>query len=303
MKIIFLGEILIDLISKENLKDTVSFTKKMGGSPLNIAINLSQLGIRSSIISRIGNDPFGKFIMENLKKYNINTDHIQVDEFHNTTVVFVSKSKGTPDFFIIRGADKFYEIPKINFDNAKFLHLSCWTITHEENFTKTIKLIEQAKNCGVKIGFDPNCRQKIFCSHKIDLDKIFEILKNTFIIKPSLDDAREIFGPLPKESYIELLHKFGIKYVILTLGKDGALVSDGTKIEHIPSKATKVIDSTGAGDAFWAGIYFGLLNNWPIFKAAKFGSILSSIVLKNVGAISNLTEAKNYIKELENENN
>ena len=135
----------------------------------------------------------------------------------------------------------------------------------------------------------------------MDIEKIFEILKNTFIIKPSLDDVKEIFGPLPKNRYIELLHKFGIKYVILTLGKDGALVSDGNIIEHIPSKASYVIDSTGAGDAFWSGIYYGLLNNWSIFKAAKLGNIISSIVLKNIGAISDISEAKKYIKELEYE--
>lgn len=300
MKIIFLGEILIDLISKEKLNKAKNFQKKLGGSPLNIAINLSQLGIETSIISRIGDDPFKDFILENLQKYNINKDFLQIDNFHNTTLVFVSKSKSSPEFFVIRGADRFFEVPELNFNDTKFLHLSCWPITHIENYTKTLQIIEIAKNQGVKIGFDPNCRNKIFCEKKLDIDRIFEIIRNSYVMKPSLDDAREIFGPLPEERYIELLHNFGVNYVILTLGKEGALVSDGKVVKHIPSLATKVIDTTGAGDAFWSGIYYGLLKGWSIFKSAKLGSLISSVVLKNVGAITDLSEIKNYIKELEN---
>jgi len=300
VKIVFLGEILIDLISNEKLTIAKNFEKRLGGSPLNIAINLSQLGIKTSIISKIGNDPFGIFILENLQKYNINRDFLQIDKLHNTTLVFVSKSKSSPEFFVIRGADKFFEIPELNFNNTKFLHLSCWTITHKENYTKTLQIIERAKKHGVKIGFDPNCRSKIFCDQKLDLDRIFEVIKNSYIMKPSMDDAKEIFGPLPEERYIELLHNFGVNFVILTLGKEGALVSDGKVVKHIPSLATEVIDTTGAGDAFWAGIYYGLLNNWSIFKSAKLGTMISSFVLKKVGAITDLSKIKNYIKELEN---
>ncbi|MBO8160378.1 MAG: carbohydrate kinase [Thermosipho sp. (in: Bacteria)] len=302
MKILFLGEILIDLITDNNLYTSTNFSKKLGGSPLNIAINLSQLGVESRIISRIGSDPFGFFILESLKKYNIDTSLIQTDNEHNTTLVFVSKSKHTPDFFVVRGADRFFNLPDIDFKGVDYLHLSCWTITHEKNFENTMKLIKKAKNSGVKIGFDPNCRKKIFCDKKLDIDKIFEVLNNTFIIKPSLDDAHEIFGPLPEERYIELLHNFGIKYVILTLGKKGALVSDGNIIKHFPPLKTKVVDSTGAGDAFWSGVYFGLLNNWSIFKSSKLGIYLASIVLQETGAIVNFNNIKQYIKELENEN-
>ncbi|MDK2885614.1 MAG: fructokinase [Thermosipho sp. (in: thermotogales)] len=300
MEIIFLGEILIDLISNEDLTTARNFQKKLGGSPLNIAINLSQLDIETAIISKIGNDPFGKFIIQNLQKYNIKKDYIQIDKNHNTTLVFVSKSTSSPEFFVIRGADKFFEIPNLNFENTKFLHLSCWTLTHEDNYSKTLKLINLSKKYGVKIGFDPNCRNKIFSSNKIDIDRIFEVIKHTFVMKPSLDDAKEIFGPLPEERYIELLHKFGVKFVILTLGKDGALVSDGKMIKHIPSFATDVVDTTGAGDAFWTGIYYGLLKNWDLFKSAKFGSLISSYVLKNVGAITDLKTIKEHIKEFEN---
>ncbi|OOC42780.1 carbohydrate kinase family protein [Thermosipho sp. 1074] len=288
--IAFLGESLIDLIST----DGKTFLKKIGGSPLNIARNLNQLGIKPIIISRVGNDFFGREIIETLKSENLETKYIQIGHGNTSTVIILASPK-TPDFIPFRDEDKNLEIPEgFNLKNIKFLHVSCWAITHK---TEKIKKIVANKN--IKIAFDPNCRKKLFPCKKIDLDPIYEILKNTYIIKPSLDDAREIFGILPKERYIELLHTFGIKYVILTMGKEGSLVSDGHKIKHIKLLSKNVVDTTGAGDAFWSGIYYGLLNDFSIFKAALLGTVISIHVIEEIGGVVKLKDISDYLKEVE----
>ncbi|ABR30401.1 carbohydrate kinase family protein [Thermosipho melanesiensis] len=285
--IAFIGESLVDLISS----DGENFTKRIGGSPLNIARNLNQFNIKTVVISRVGNDFFGKEIIQTLEGENIKTNYIQVGS-GNTSTVIVFASKGTPDFIPYRDEDMNLEIPNLDFEKFEFIHLSCWAIT---NGIEKIKHILTK----TKIAFDPNCRKKIFPCKKINLDFVYEVLKNTFIVKPSLDDAREIFGPLPRTRYIELLHDFGIKYVILTMGEEGALVSDGKKIEHIKIPAKKVVDTTGAGDAFWSGIYYGLLNNFSIFKAALFGTIISLHVIGEVGGVVKLKDISEYLEEVE----
>ncbi|QTA38095.1 carbohydrate kinase [Thermosipho ferrireducens] len=302
MSIALFGELLIDFISKDsvdNLINASTFTKNVGGSPANITRNLIQLGINAYLVSRIGNDQFGRFILKKLRENNVNASYIQIDEVLPTTVVFVSKTSQTPDFLPIRGADTNLQIPDEKlFENISWIHVSCWPLTKKESCDTILKILRKASETSIKIGFDPNCRKKLFCDKKIDLEPIIEIFKKSFVTKPSLDDMKEIFGPMPDERYIEILHSLGLKYVILTLGKDGALVSDGKTLRHIPSAATKVVDATGAGDAFWSGIYYGLLNGWNIFDSSKLGSVIAAHVLENVGSDVKLQSIDYYISKM-----
>ncbi len=116
------------------------------------------------------------------------------------------------------------------------------------------------------------------------------------ISKPSYDDAKNIFGDDDIKNYIKYFEEFGIKNIIFTLGKDGALIHNKKYEENIPTFATKVIDVTGAGDAVWSGIYTGLLNNLNIVEATKLGLAFAAEKLKYLGAIAPLESWKN-IKE------
>jgi fructokinase len=110
------------------------------------------------------------------------------------------------------------------------------------------------------------------------------------LVKPSDDDAKYIFGEKSNNEYIKTFHELGAKNVILTLGKYGSLVSDGEKIKNQASYAEEVIDTTGAGDAFWSGTYIGFIENFDIFNAAKLGNAFSAENLKKVGAVLRLKD-------------
>ncbi|MFN6991294.1 MAG: carbohydrate kinase family protein [Fervidobacterium sp.] len=303
--VLFLGELLIDFITNKTFKNAENYILKIGGSPGNIAKYLSMLGIPTKILSRVGNDPLGEKIQDNLRRFNVDISYIQTDDIYGTSIVFVQKTSNTPDFFVIRGADRFYEIPSSEiFNDVKILHLSCWPISHKDNFKKTLSVIEQAVQRGIKISFDPNCRDKLFDCRKISLERVKEILSISYYTKPSLDDAISIFGELDNERYtledkaryyIEKFKELGVKNVVLTAGKDGAFVfSDNVyryeelripnDIIHIPSQAKKVVDATGAGDGFWAGIYYGILNGKSFMDACIIGSKIAAHILKFVGA-------------------
>ncbi|WP_448375973.1 carbohydrate kinase family protein [Fervidobacterium sp.] len=312
--ILFVGELLADVITEERFDTAEHFTMKIGGSPGNIARYSSQLGIPTRIISKVGKDPIGKRIINKLITEGVDVRYVKEDSEHGTTLVFVQKTTESPDFFVIRGADRYIELEESEIEQvlegAKILHFSCWMLTFQNLFNLTIKLIEKALEKGIAVSFDPNCRNKLFGCSKIATDRILQILKYTTYAKPSLDDAEAIFGevedleemndfPVEKvKYYIEKFHTYGVRNVVLTAGKHGAFASDGSNFIQIPTHAKKVIDATGAGDGFWAGTYFGLINGYDFFRACELGSKVAGYIVGFVGADVPVSELRDNLKDL-----
>lgn len=302
LNILIIGELLIDLITKEytkNIAEAELFEKHFGGSAANIAMNLSDLGFSPIFLSKVGDDPFGKFIVEKLKSRGMDIGNIQIDPINHTSFVLVSKSKETPHFLPLRGADYHLQLPS---DIEKFvrsasvLHFSSWPISRKPSRTAVLKILSLAKKWNVKICFDPNYRDILWESGEDGISFIKNIMKDVFLLKPSIDDAKCLLGNMTEEEYIQAFHHLGVKNVVLTLGKDGVLVSDRTKTKKFPSFARHVVDTTGAGDAFWAGMYSSLLRGRDIFESAKIGSAASAFRVESVGSDAPLPPVKNLIK-------
>ncbi|RKD32737.1 carbohydrate kinase family protein [Thermohalobacter berrensis] len=300
--VVTIGELLIDMISHDYDDDFKfsSFHKYFGGSPGNLAINLKRLGRESAVISNIGNDSFGKFIINTLKENTVNVDGITIDDEHNTSIVVVSKSKKSPSFIAYRDADKNL---KLNdklislIKDSKIVHFTSWPISYEPARKTTLELIKYAKDNGKIISFDPNYRKVLWEKGHNGVDFIKELLKDVDMVKPSEDDAFHIFGSDTPEGYINKFLEFGVKLVMLTLGEDGVIVSNGEETIRIPTLATKVVDTTGAGDAFWSGFYAGILKGKTIRKAALLGSAVSACKLKEVGAVVKLPRVEEIEKK------
>jgi fructokinase len=293
-EIIILGESLIDFVSQNyshELKSVSTFTRHAGGSPANIASNLIDFGINPYLITRVGNDPFGKFLIEEFKGKKINTSFVQIDSEHNTSIVFVSKSPDTPQFMPLRSADYFLEYDdrlREIICTTEYFHISAWAISHNPIRNTVNRILKEAESSKTRLCFDPNYRKVLWENKNNALDIIKQILKKTWLCKPSDDDAFHIFGKDTFENYISRFHRAGAKNVILTIGKDGALVSDGKTIKHLPSVAKEVIDSTGAGDGFWSGLYYSLLQGKDLFSAAETGGAVAAYRLKSIGSDESL---------------
>ncbi len=306
-KILIIGELLIDLISTnyvKELSEAKKFERYFGGSPGNIALNLADMGLSPTILSRVGKDPFGKSILKNLQVRGVNVENIQLDSVNPTSFVLISRSRKSPQFFPFRGADQYLQIPENANDlirNCNILHFSSWPISREPARTTTLKLIDMAKKSDVKVCFDPNYRRVLWENKQDGTPFLKSILKDVFLLKPSRDDAFNILGKMKDEDYVHTFHKLGVKNVIMTLGKDGVVVSDGKEMKHFPSLAKRVVDTTGAGDAFWAGMYYSISKGENVFKAAKVGSAVSAFRLENVGTNLPLPKIEDLLSQYESQ--
>lgn len=287
-----IGELLVDMISNDydDNFDCNQYTKHFGGSPANIAMNIKKLGGNAAISSSVGNDGLGDFLINHLKSNNIDTSYINKVN-NSTSMVLVSKSKSTPVPIFYRGAD--YNIDyDDNIDyalkNCKIVHFSCWPIS-QENSRKTIeKVIDTARKNNILIGFDPNYHEMIWEKNHDGLEYIKNLVSKVDIIKPSEVDSERIFGPDTPEKQIKKFIDLGAKLVIMTLGKDGAIVTNGVETLKFKTLATEIVDTTGAGDAFWSGFYTGLTKSYSLKDSLNLGFATSAFKLKHVGAITNL---------------
>ena len=149
------------------------------------------------------------------------------------------------------------------------VHASTFALSRRPCRDAVVHAFQLAQKHGKLISLDPNYSPRIWPDQGEAMDVLNQLYALATLTKPSLDDASRLFGSgLAPEAYIERFHAWGPRLVVLTMGKDGAIVSiDGqqTRIQPMP---IKVVDATGAGDAFWAGYLVSLLDGHdPVFSA------------------------------------
>ncbi len=305
LDLLAVGETLIDFISIEtsdSLENAATFRRYQGGSPANIAVYLSKLGGKAAVISKVGAGAFGKFLKHELQKHGVSIDYLVVDPHVHTTFVFVSHTTGTPDFEALRNGDSQLtpdEVPEEVVGRARVVHASSFALSREPCRSAVGKALRLAHEMGKIVSLDPNYSPKIWPDYAEAKSVIRDMYRFTTITKPSLDDAQRLFGSgYQPEEYIQMFHQMGPGMVVLTMGKDGSLVSQtGKPVIHVPAHPIKVVDATGAGDSFWAGFLASLLDGNSPERSALFAREIVELKLQTIGPLpSSLDRAAIYAR-------
>lgn len=288
------GEVLVDLISKEEapLKSCFDFSRHFGGSPANVLVNMQRLKNRTALIARIAKDQFGQYLSEILENEAVNLDCLQFDSQARTPVVFVNKSKKTPSWLAYRGAETKLKFKKQIYDkifNSSIFFTGSFILSQKPAQTTVLQALDYAVEQNKLIAFDPNFRPQLWTNTQEAKQIIKKVIAKADLIKPSLDDAYYLYGQQSPHNYLKKYHNDGAKIVVLSLGKNGILLSDSkTSPLEIPSFAEKVVDVTGAGDSFWAGFLTGILKGFSLTKAAQIGNAVAAFKIQGLGALSSV---------------
>jgi fructokinase len=303
LDLLSIGETLIDFISVEaasSLQDAATFHRYQGGSPANIAVYVAKLGGKAAVISKTGIGAFGQFLKSELQRFGVNTDYLVVDHRTHTSVIFVSRTTDTPDFEAFRSSDYQLtpaEVPEEAISRAKILHTSTFALSREPCRSAVSKALRMAYELGKIVSFDPNYSPRVWPDYEEAKQVIREAYRYTTLTKPSHDDAQRLFGAgYPPEQYIQMFHAMGPQLVVFTMGKEGTLLSQaGKSIIHIPARRVKVLDATGAGDAFWAGFLVALLDGNSLERCALFARDVVEQKLITIGPLpANLNRQEIY---------
>ncbi len=307
LDLLAVGEALVDFISVEQtdwLRNATTFRRYLGGSPANIAVNVSKLGGTSAVVSKTGIGAFGQFVKSELQRHGVSIEYLVMDHRNRTTVAFVSSTSGRPDFEIARSGDYLLtpeEISEEAIERARVVHASTFALSLEPCRSAVRKVFRLAHEQGKIVSLDPNYSARIWPNHKEMRQVLQEMYRYVTITKPSLDDAGRIFtreyGP---EQYIEMFHDLGAEVVVLTMGEEGVLISEGGHlVGHVPARPVGVKDATGAGDAFWAGFLVALLDGNPLERCALFAREVVELKLGRVGPLPLEIDRKQLLARIE----
>jgi fructokinase len=267
------------------------FRKYQGGSPANIAVNVSKLGGTAAVISKTGIGSFGQFLKAALQRAGVVTDYMVMDHLVHTTVIFVSRTEGTPDFEAFRAGDYKLAPTDVNEEaiaRARVIHASTFALSREPCRSAVEKAFRLAEDHGKIISLDPNYSRRIWPNYREARDVLEHMLGYATITKPSLDDASRVFGAQEKpETYIQWFHEMGPPIVVLTMGADGILLSEEGEVTYVPARKVEVVDATGAGDSFWAGFLTALLDGSSLERCALFAREIVERKLSTVGPLPN----------------
>jgi fructokinase len=292
--ILCVGEVLIDFIGHQSgvgIDETRDYHRYLGGSPTNVAMNSARLGLKSLMVATVGTDGFGDYIFKRFSEVGVNTNHMLGHEDKATSVIFVSKSEGTPDFIPYRDADcciQESQIPKAILSDTKIFHTTCFALSKKPAQSTILKKAEEAFHLGCQLSIDVNYAKKLWDSKKEALDVIKAYCKFNPLVKISEDDMERLFERhLPHNDIFEFFHAEGVEIVCLTLGSKGVKLSkkDQPIIELPAIKVEKVLDTTGAGDAFWSGFLFAFIKEKPVEECLKVALQLAALKLQNVGRL------------------
>jgi len=287
---LIIGEALVDLISTApaaSLSEAQTFSRYAGGSPANIANTLARLGKRVALGAKVGTDAFGRFLTARLREAGVETAYLRMDPWVHTSLVFVTRTAGTPDFDVFREADYHLtaeDIPLEAAEQARLLHASSWPLSREPARSLVEALFARAHAAGKWISLDPNYSPKVWPNPAEAQAVIRHFMRYVTLTKPSLDDAARLLGPdLAPEAYLEQFHAMGPRLVVLTMGAKGMWLSaEGTRL-FLPAQPVEVVDATGAGDAFWAGFLTALLDGQSLELSLHFAREVVGLKLRTLG--------------------
>jgi fructokinase len=315
MDVLCLGELMIDFIAEEpgDLKQAMRFFRSAGGSAANVAAAVKKLGYLSAFIGKVGNDPFGDFLSEQIAAMGIDMTHLVRDPDRRTSIAFVALDENKiPDYYFFRKGSaninlKQEEIDEEFIRRGRILYFSSICLTDEPIRGTTSMIVETAQASGLDIVFDPNLRFDLWLSEEHLRNEILRMISSVSILKINIDEWRFLWGNPVHTDILFTLFKENprLKLVALTMGCDGSILlnSEGDGI-WFGSLTIPVVDTTGAGDSYGAALSVALLSSGgqtsDIESYGLFASAASELVVQKRGvipALPSVAEVRMYLKE------
>ncbi len=264
MRVVCLGELLIDFVANESgvtVGEASGFEKKPGGAPANVAVAVRKLGHDSTFLTQVGDDPFGHYLTGVLKDEGVDTSGISYSQIARTALAFVSlAADGERDFMFYRhpSADMLMTEDDLKLDlldNADIFHFGSITLIDDPARTATLAAAQTAIDRGLLVSYDPNLRLPLWPDADAAREGMRRGLAYAHIIKLSQEELDFLGGNLDD------IWRPRTQIILVTAGPEGATAHTRDGSVQVPGYTVQPVDTTGAGDAFVAGMLVGVLEN------------------------------------------
>ena len=306
-----IGEMLIDFIPGS---EPASYIRKAGGAPANVAIAVAKNGLSASMCCKVGDDQFGRFLMDTLEEYHVKAACPELCQDAVTTMAFVTLADNGERIFTFArkpGADTLLaeeDIKEEDIEAAVIVHAGSVSLSAQPAAAATVKAMRVGHEKGKLVSFDVNYRNVMWNDdEKACAAAVMDTLKYVDMLKISEEEV-EMMGGL--EALPKLMADNDIALVVETLGSEGAQAFFQGEVIRVEGRKVKAVDATGAGDAFWGGFMSSLrmqgvssradLTAELIRSAMEYGNVSGCICVQSKGAIASIPtreQIEAYMKE------
>lgn len=288
-KIWVLGDAVVDLLADGEGR----LLQCPGGAPANVAVGIARLGGKSAFIGRVGDDPFGRFMAKTLADERVDVKHMRLDPAHRTSTVVVDlDDHGERSFtFMVRpSADLFLEPADLpNFSAGEWLHVCSIALSAEPSRSATFQAMDAIRKAAGYVSFDPNIRPDLWPDEN-ELRRCLELaLESADVVKLSVDELAFLTGDADVQDGLNaLMQRCPARLVLVTQGKEGVIAWHQGAVKHYPATPVQCVDTTGAGDAFVAGLLYGLAAGQGLVPAIALAQRCGALATTAKGAMTAL---------------
>lgn len=293
LDVITFGEAMAMFMANQpgSLHEVSKFTRELAGAETNVAIGLARLGLRSGWASKVGNDVFGRFVIERLKNENVDIDHVLIDNLHPTGFQLKSMVlEGDPEVQYFRKGSAASHLNSNDFNEEYFqatrhMHMTGIPLALSDSAMSFARhALSFMKKNGKKVSFDPNLRPTLWSSQEKMVKEINEVAFQADYVLPGIAEGEILTGfKDPREIASFYLEK-GVELVVIKLGSEGAFYKTAKEEGMVHGyHVEKVVDTVGAGDGFAVGVISGLLEGLSIQDAVSRGNAIGSLAVQSPG--------------------
>lgn len=270
-----------------------NYLQGFGGDTSNMIIAAARQGARAAYVTRLGDDAFGRMFLDLWRGEAVDTSGVAVDASAHTGVYFVTHDASGHVFSYLRAGSaasrtRPEDLPLDLIRAARFVQASGISMAISASASDAVlAAFDAARAAGAKVALDSNLRLKLWpLARARALISAAAAMADYFF--PSIEDAQSLSGLKDAEAIVDWAHRLGAKAVLLKLGPDGALASDGAKRERIAGYKVKAVDATGAGDCFCGACLARLAAGDSLWQAARYANAAAALSTTGFGAVAPL---------------
>lgn len=285
--VITIGRVSVDVYPHQvgvGLEDVTSFGKFLGGSATNVAVAAAKYGLKSAVITRTGNDPFGKFIHQELRRLGVSDEFVSGVEGLPTPVVFCEIFP--PDDFPLY----FYREPKapdlvINtseldleaIKNAKIYWSTVTGLSQEPSRTAHFAAWD-ARARKLHTILDLDYRPMFWASPELATEQVEKALAHATIAIGNKEECQVAVGETEPMRAADALLERGLEIAVVKQGPKGVLAKTKEQTVEVPPYFVDVVNGLGAGDSFGGAFCYGVLQGWELERILRFANVAGAIV-------------------------
>ncbi len=315
MDVVALGELLIDFTCiRTDEAGYPTMAAHPGGAPANYLAALAKFGGKAALLGKVGQDAFGKLLMQTLQQALIDTTGLVMAEDVFTTLAFVTLDEtGNRSFSFARkpGADtclNYEELDLRLIDEARVFHFGTLSLTDEPARYATYQAVKYARQQGKLISYDPNLRKPLWKDLDVCREQMLWGLGQADVVKISDEEVEFLFDLGVEAGADHILQNYGVKLVFVTCGAEGCYFSNGTAKGMVPSlQNISVVDTTGAGDIFGGSAMWKLLqqeqrveelSEAQLREIVTFACTAAGLSTTKSGGISSVPDYEDVLKRV-----